>query len=159
MLEITDHSAFPVINNQNRPVGLIERDAIVAMIENKCWYYRDQKDSPKFREGRVSVNNEKRSEDMTAGIIEQTVDFGEPKPVKVVSANIGKIDKELELSGRNLKHTGSINDDDFQPNHQSYNPKRGESLDFENNPEVVQQRLLDSVLKENNGGAANRGYE
>lgn len=129
MLEITDHSAFPVINNQNRPVGLIERDAIVAMIENKCWYYREQIDNPKFREGRVSANNEKRSEDMTAGIIEQTVDFGEPKPVKVVSANIGKLDKELELSGHILT-TGSINDDDFQPNHQSYN-----------------------------GGAANRGYE
>ena len=160
MLDITDHSAVPVINNQNRPVGLIERDAIVAMIENKCWYYRDQKDSPKFRERIITVNNEKTSEDMTAGIVEQTVDFGKPKPIKVVPANLGKIDKELEESGRNLKqHTGSINEDDFQANHQSYNPKRGESLDFENNPEVVQQRLLDSVLKENNGGAANRGYE
>lgn len=32
MLENTDHSSFPVMNNQNRPVGLIERDAIIAMI-------------------------------------------------------------------------------------------------------------------------------
>ena len=32
MLENTDHSAFPVMNNQSRPIGLIERDAIIAMI-------------------------------------------------------------------------------------------------------------------------------
>jgi len=43
MLENTDHSAFPVVNSQNRPVGLIERDAIIAMIENKCWYFRESR--------------------------------------------------------------------------------------------------------------------
>ena len=32
MLENTEHSAFPVLNNFGRPVGLIERDSLIAMI-------------------------------------------------------------------------------------------------------------------------------
>ena len=48
MLENTEHSAFPVMNNQDRPVGLIERDAIIAMIENKCWYFRESRVSGNF---------------------------------------------------------------------------------------------------------------
>ena len=41
MLENTSHNAFPVINSKNRPVGLIERDALVTMIQNECWYIRE----------------------------------------------------------------------------------------------------------------------
>ena len=48
MLENTDFSAFPVMNNQGRPVGLIERDALIAMIENKSWYFRDSRVSGNF---------------------------------------------------------------------------------------------------------------
>ncbi len=48
MLENKDHSAFPVMNNHDRPVGLIERDAIIAMIENKCWYFRESRLSGNF---------------------------------------------------------------------------------------------------------------
>jgi CBS domain-containing protein len=48
MLENTDHSAFPVMNNMERPVGLIERDALVAMIQNKCWYFRESRLSGDF---------------------------------------------------------------------------------------------------------------
>ena len=43
LLENTDHSAFPVVNSLNWPVGLIERDALISMIENKCWYFRESR--------------------------------------------------------------------------------------------------------------------
>jgi hypothetical protein len=36
------------MNNQDRPVGLIERDALIAMIENKSWYFRDSRVSGNF---------------------------------------------------------------------------------------------------------------
>ena len=60
VLDNTGHSAFPVMNNQDRPVGLIERDALIAMIENKSWY---------FRESRVSGNfGTKQKEEIVANV-------------------------------------------------------------------------------------------
>jgi hypothetical protein len=32
------HNGFPVLNSAGIPIGIIERDALVAMIENKAWY-------------------------------------------------------------------------------------------------------------------------
>jgi hypothetical protein len=58
MLENTDHSAFPVINSCGRPIGLIERDAIIAMIKNKCWYFRESRLSGEFGRPEEGANKE-----------------------------------------------------------------------------------------------------
>ena len=58
LLENSEHSAFPVTNNENQPIGLIERDALIAMIENSCWYYRKSKASANFGENRPLLINQ-----------------------------------------------------------------------------------------------------
>jgi CBS domain-containing protein len=40
-LENTEHSGFPVLNSASRPVGIIERDSLIAMIKHKVWYRRE----------------------------------------------------------------------------------------------------------------------
>jgi CBS-domain-containing membrane protein len=49
-LENTEHSGFPVLNSASRPVGIIERDSLIAMIKHKVWYRKDAlvKDPPAF---------------------------------------------------------------------------------------------------------------
>jgi CBS domain-containing protein len=48
ILERTSHSGYPVLNGFGRPVGIIERDVLITMIENKAWYSRDPGESPNF---------------------------------------------------------------------------------------------------------------
>lgn len=40
-LETTTHSGFPVTNETGRPVGIIERDVLITLIEKQCWYDKD----------------------------------------------------------------------------------------------------------------------
>ena len=40
-LERTSHNGFPVLNSQGRPIGIIERDVLITMIDKKAWYYRE----------------------------------------------------------------------------------------------------------------------
>ena len=40
-LENTEHSGFPVLNSGGRPIGIIERDALIVMIEHKAWYTKE----------------------------------------------------------------------------------------------------------------------
>ena len=47
-LERTTHSGYPVLNGFGRPVGIIERDALITMIEHKAWYNREPSESPAF---------------------------------------------------------------------------------------------------------------
>ena len=42
ILERTTHSGFPVLNSFGRPIGIIERDILITMIEYQAWYYREQ---------------------------------------------------------------------------------------------------------------------
>jgi hypothetical protein len=37
-LENTTHSGFPVLNSGGRPVGIIERDSLIALLKHKFWY-------------------------------------------------------------------------------------------------------------------------
>lgn len=39
-LEKNNYNGFPVVNSQGRPVGIIERDVLITMIEHKAWYNR-----------------------------------------------------------------------------------------------------------------------
>jgi CBS domain-containing protein len=41
MLQRTEHSGFPVVNGFDRPIGIIERDVLITMIDNEAWYYRE----------------------------------------------------------------------------------------------------------------------
>lgn len=41
ILERTTHSGFPVLNSFGRPIGIIERDVLITMIEYQAWYYRE----------------------------------------------------------------------------------------------------------------------
>ena len=47
-LECTNYNGFPVLNNAGRPIGIIERDVLIAMIEEKAWYQRPSRESGKF---------------------------------------------------------------------------------------------------------------
>lgn len=40
-LENTNHSGFPVYNSQQRPIGIIERDTLITLLENKAFYTED----------------------------------------------------------------------------------------------------------------------
>lgn len=40
-LERTSYNGFPVLNSAGRPVGIIERDILITMIEHKAWYVRE----------------------------------------------------------------------------------------------------------------------
>ena len=40
-LERNSYNGFPVVNSFGRPIGIIERDVLITMIENKAWYYRE----------------------------------------------------------------------------------------------------------------------
>lgn len=41
-LENTEHSGFPVLNGQGRPIGIVERDALIVMLKHRVWYRRDE---------------------------------------------------------------------------------------------------------------------
>ena len=68
-LENTEHSGFPVLNGQGRPIGIVERDALIVMLRHKVWYRRDELrlDAPKFggeEEGdRIVVEEVKEEEE------------------------------------------------------------------------------------------------
>jgi chloride channel 7 len=49
-LENTEHCGFPVLNGQGRPIGIVERDALIVLLKHKVWYRRDELrgDAPKF---------------------------------------------------------------------------------------------------------------
>lgn len=38
-LENTTFNGFPVLNSSGRPIGIIERDILITLIERHCWYY------------------------------------------------------------------------------------------------------------------------
>lgn len=40
-LERNNYNGFPVLNSYGRPIGIIERDVAITIIENKAWYYRE----------------------------------------------------------------------------------------------------------------------
>ena len=121
MLDNTDHSAFPVMNNQNRPVGLIERDAIIAMIENKCWY---------FRESRLSGNFGTKERDELVGKVveEHSAHLG---VVKTEQSNRNNMKENKDVNDRKNTHASSINEDNFVPIDPN---KREDTISFENNP-------------------------
>lgn len=124
MLENTDFSAFPVMNNQGRPVGLIERDAMIAMIENKCWYYRESRMSGNF--------GTKKGEEIVGEVVdEHSAHLGVKKAEKDNRKHTKENKDEFDNS-QVKKQTGSINDDSlFDPN------KREDNLSFENNPQQL----------------------
>lgn len=37
-LEHTGHNGFPVLNGYGRPIGIIERDILITILEKKAWY-------------------------------------------------------------------------------------------------------------------------
>ena len=37
-LENTEHCGFPVLNGQGRPIGIVERDALIVLLKHKVWY-------------------------------------------------------------------------------------------------------------------------
>lgn len=37
-LKNTKFNGFPVLNDRNQPVGIIERDLLITLIEKKAWY-------------------------------------------------------------------------------------------------------------------------
>lgn len=43
-LENTEHSGFPVLNSAGRPIGIIERDALIVMIRNRAWYNKESEE-------------------------------------------------------------------------------------------------------------------
>jgi hypothetical protein len=109
MLENTDHSAFPVLNGKGRPIGLIERDAMISMIENNCWYQR---------EARMSGDFGKRPEEEVKHnlIAEKKEEGGEPPGrIKIERNDTAENERNIE-NHRILKtHTSSINDDEIRP--------------------------------------------
>lgn len=42
-LERASFNGFPVLNSYGRPVGIIERDVLITMIERKAWYQRQSR--------------------------------------------------------------------------------------------------------------------
>ena len=42
-LENTEHSGFPVLNGHGRPIGIVERDALIVMLKHKVWYRKDER--------------------------------------------------------------------------------------------------------------------
>lgn len=137
MLENTEHSAFPVLNNFGRPVGLIERDSLIAMIQNKCWY---------FRESRVSGNFGKREEipikNLTLTEQEATIYLG--------GVRIEEKRAETEQPDRAglMTHAGSINREDEIKGF-LIPKKKSDQFEFENGGSQMQNELLHSILKEN----------
>jgi chloride channel 7 len=57
-LENTDHSGFAVLNGAMRPIGIIERDALIVMIRHKVWYNKDPSRSPRFNNGSGSASKD-----------------------------------------------------------------------------------------------------
>jgi chloride channel 7 len=55
-LENTEYNGFPVLNGSLRPVGIIERDALIVMIKHKVWYRREalMEEPPRFGGGGAS---------------------------------------------------------------------------------------------------------
>lgn len=41
-LEYTTYSGFPVTNKHGRPIGIVERDVLITLIEKKAWYDLDE---------------------------------------------------------------------------------------------------------------------
>lgn len=37
-LKNTKYNGFPVLNDRSQPIGIIERDTLIALIEKKAWY-------------------------------------------------------------------------------------------------------------------------
>lgn len=91
-LENTEHSGFPVVNSSGRPVGIIERDALIAMIEHKVWYRRKSGESPKFGE---------------RGHYKQMIEDRQEGTVRTEGSRKRSTKAEFQ---RPLKHTGSINE-------------------------------------------------
>ncbi len=87
LLENTEHSAFPVTNNENQPIGLIERDALIAMIENSCWYYRKAKASANFGSNHPQLINQSKDNSEGATVL----DDGN----EVADDHFDKIDEEV----------------------------------------------------------------
>ena len=62
-LECTNYNGFPVLNNAGRPIGIIERDVLIAMIEEKAWYQRPSRESGKFGSKIESAHQESINEE------------------------------------------------------------------------------------------------
>ncbi len=65
-LENTTHNGFAVLNSGNRPVGIIERDTLITLIQKECWYYAEDYNEAKFGKDSIlktsSVNHMPLSE-------------------------------------------------------------------------------------------------
>ena len=98
-LENTEHSGFPVVNSAGRPVGIIERDALIAMIRHKVWYKSLKSDPPRF-----GVAND--SNQIVAEVIEEVT----PPIVKTEGSAQKAIRKITEKELRN-RNNSSLNDE------------------------------------------------